>query len=99
MTLSNLIESLSDVYSSDFVEILESMLSINPIDRPAYHEIQRLLDNFWANQSITDQKIESSVKNGESLAIQGEIEKKIIFTSQEDRGVYNNLATVNSHQK
>jgi hypothetical protein len=41
--------------------------------------------------------MESSVK-GESLNIVAG-EKKIIFTSQEERGVFRNLATLNSQQK
>jgi aconitase B len=84
------------------MEVLESMLAMDASQRPAYHEIQHLLDDFWSRQEEEgghpiQLQLESSVK-GESLNIQPE-EKKIIFTSQEDRGVFRNLATINSQLK
>lgn len=70
------------------------MLEIDPTQRPVYHQIQEVLDHFW---SIQSEDPESSIK-GESLNIQ-QADKKIIFTSQEERPFFRNLATISSQIK
>jgi hypothetical protein len=32
------------------MEVLQAMLAIDPAQRPAYHEIQQMLDEYWGQQ-------------------------------------------------
>lgn len=32
------------------MEVLQAMLAIDPTQRPAYHEIQQMLDHYWGQQ-------------------------------------------------
>lgn len=97
VSLESMVESLSGVYSEDFIEILTNMVDINPSRRSTFVEIQRMLDNYWNNSE--EAKNVDIPDNGESLNIQMGDEKRLFMTSQDDRGIFKNLATVNSNQK
>jgi hypothetical protein len=49
LMLEGLIESLEDSYSSDFIEIISLILSVDSSRRPSLTEIQKMLDNYWTN--------------------------------------------------
>jgi hypothetical protein len=73
------------------------MLDISPGRRSTFLEIQRMLDNYWNNSE--EGRNADIPDNGESLNIQMGDEKRLFMTSQDDRGIFKNLATVNSNQK
>ena len=45
------IEIITNRYSSDFVEMVEILVSVNPNSRPTIKDVQKMLDNFWSNSS------------------------------------------------
>lgn len=50
------IEIITNRYSSDFVEMIEILVSVNPNSRPTINDVQKMLDNFWSNTSQAGEK-------------------------------------------
>lgn len=48
--LASLLETVAENYSPQLMEVLNAMLAIDPLQRPAYHEIQQILDEYWGQQ-------------------------------------------------
>jgi len=49
--LMEYIEIITNRYSSDFAEMVEILVSVNPNSRPSINDVQKMLDNFWINTS------------------------------------------------
>ena len=54
--LMEYIEIITNRYSSDFVEMMEILVSVNPNSRPTINDVQKMLDNFWSNTSQAGEK-------------------------------------------
>ena len=48
--LTSLLETAAENYSPQLMEVINAMLAIDSAQRPAYHELQQILDDYWAQQ-------------------------------------------------
>ena len=72
--LAEMIDGLGDKYSADLLEVLASILEVNPNRRASLMEVQKTLDAFWGEAEESRCRQESLGK-GESRGTKQEEEK------------------------
>lgn len=70
--LAEMIDGLGDKYSADFLEVLASILEVNPNRRASLMEVQKTLDAFWGEAEESRCRQESLGKGESRVAKQEE---------------------------
>lgn len=71
--LNEMLDSLGDKYSPEFLEVLSSILEVNPNRRASLMEVQKTLDAFWGEAEESRCRNESRIsKEGSRITKQEE---------------------------